>query len=215
MPAVKLFWYDGLTVQPDIAGVPKGEYLGDPPTPPRGNRGGRGAGAGGAGRGAAPAAGAGPATAAARPAAPRNTFYQGQVFDYETYQPVLQDPNTRMPTPDGSLFIGDKGMLTTGTYGENTRLIPAEKMADYRFPAELLTRAPEHHHDWIRACKGGDPACSNFNVAAPFVEWMLLGVIALRVEGKIEYDPLKMRITNNVDANKYLRPTFRKGWSLT
>jgi hypothetical protein len=40
-------------------------------------------------------------------------------------------------------------------------------------------------------------------------------VIALRVEGKIEYDPVKMHITNNADANKYLRPTFRKGWTLT
>jgi hypothetical protein len=24
-----------------------------------------------------------------------------------------------------------------------------------------------------------------------------------------------MRITNNVDANKYLKPTIRKGWSFT
>jgi hypothetical protein len=66
--------------------------------------------------------------------------------------------------------------------------------------------------DFIRACKGGDPACSNFEVSSPFVEWMLLGVIALRHEGKLEYDPDKMRITNNKDANRLLRPTFRKGW---
>jgi len=46
--------------------------------------------------------------------------------------------------------------------------------------------------DFIRACKGGDPACSNFEVASPFVEWMLLGVIALH-KGKLEYDPDKMR----------------------
>jgi hypothetical protein len=214
MPPVKLFWYDALTENPEIQGVPKGEYLGDLPTPNRGGRGGRGAGAGRGAAGAPPAAGA-PATPAARPAPPRNTGFVGSVFDYATFQPVLQDPNVRMPKPDGSLFIGDKGMLTTGTYGENTRLIPVEKMKDYSFPAELLTRSPGHHRDWIRACKGGDPACSNFNVAAPFVEWMVLGVIALRVEGKIEYDPAKMRITNNADANKYLRPTLRKGWTLT
>ena len=45
------------------------------------------------------------------------------------------------------------------------------------------------------------------------MEWMLLGVIALRVEGKLEYDPAKMRITNNAEANKYLKPVFRKGWA--
>ena len=106
-------------------------------------------------------------------------------------------------------------MITTGTYGEETRLLPMEKMHDYNFPQPVLSRSPGHYHDWIRACKGGEPACSNFNNAGPFVEWMLLGVIALRVEGKIEWDPIKMKITNNVEANKYIKPTFRKGWSLT
>ena len=43
----------------------------------------------------------------------------------------------------------------------------------------------------------------------------LLGVIALRVEGKLEYDAAKMRFTNNAAANQYLKPAFRKGWSLT
>ena len=117
----------------------------------------------------------------------------------------------RFPTPDGSVFIGDKGMMTTGTYGDVTRLIPVEKMKDYRMPPPLLTRSPGHMRDFIRACKGGDPACSNFDIASPFVEWMLLGVIALRHEGKLEYDPEKMRITNNVEANKLLKPNFRKG----
>ena len=83
-----------------------------------------------------------------------------------------------------------------------------------KFPSPLLTRSPGHYRDWIRACKGGDPACSNFNVAAPFVEWMLLGVVALRVEGKLEYDPAKMKFTNNAEANKYLTPAVRKGWSI-
>jgi len=117
--------------------------------------------------------------------------------------------------PNGSAFIGDKRHHhLSATYAEDARLIPVEKMRDYKFPPELLTRSPGHYRDWIRACKGGEPACSNFNVAAPFVEWMLLGVIALRVEGKIEYDPVKMRITSNQQANQYLRPTFRKGWGL-
>jgi hypothetical protein len=106
-------------------------------------------------------------------------------------------------------------MLTTGTYGEQTRLLPADKMQDYRFPAPLLTRSPGHYRDWIRAAKGGEPACSNFNVSAPFVEWMLLGVIALRVDGKLEWDAAKGRFSNNNDANKFLKPSFRKGWSLS
>ena len=232
MPALKVFWYDGLKETPKIPGVPDGEWLGDPPSlPGAGGRGG-GRGAAGGGRGAA-AAGAAPGGApggapgaaaqgapgggragfgAMRPAG--NDFRSpGRVFSSEEFA-ALKAATTplRFGMPDGSLFVGDKGMLTTGTYGDVTRLIPVEKMKDYRMPSPLLTRSPGHMRDFIRACKGGDPACSNFNVASPFVEWMLLGVIALRHEGKLEYDPEKMRITNNAEANKLLKPNFRKGW---
>ncbi|MGQ9918134.1 MAG: Gfo/Idh/MocA family oxidoreductase [Bryobacteraceae bacterium] len=199
MPPVTLYWYDGCKETPKIEGVPEGEWLGDLPFRMGAGLGGRPAGQGGApGR------------------MPSRTGFVGRVFDYELYAEMRKEPDkVRMPPPDGALFIGDKGMITTGTYGEQTRLVPAEKMQDYRFPAPLLTRSPGHYRDWIRACKGGDPACSNFEVAAPFTEWILLGVIALRVEGKLEYDPVKMRFTNNSEANQYLKPTFRKGWTLT
>ena len=113
---------------------------------------------------------------------------------------------------NGSLFIGDKGMVTTGCYGERTRLVPASKMAEYRLPPPVLTRSPGHYRDWIRAAKGGDPACSNFDVAGPFVQWMLLGVIAMKFEGRLDWDARNMRITNRPEANQYLRPRFRKGW---
>ncbi len=190
MPPVTLYWYDGLKENPKIPGVPEGEVLGD------------------LGRITRPGEENTQGRPQQRPQGGFQRMETGQVFHYEegvTYQPSR--------VPDGSLFIGDKGMITTGTYGENTRLIPVAKMKDYRFPPQLLTRSPGHYRDWIRACKGGDPACSNFNVAAPFVDWMLLGVIALRVDGPIEYDASKMRITNNADANKYLKPVIRKGWS--
>ena len=201
MPAVKLYWYDGLKETPKIQGVPEGELLGDLPFSFRAFRRPQG-------QGAAPAEGA-----PRQMTAPPFTGMIGRTFNYEEFLKSKDDPQARVPPPDGSLFVGDKGMITTGTYGEQTRLVPMEKMKDYRFPQPLLTRSPGHYRDWIRACKGGDPACSNFDVAAPFVEWMLLGVIALRVEGKLEYDPVKMRFTNNAEANKYLKPNFRKGWS--
>jgi predicted dehydrogenase len=199
MPAVKLFWYDALKeAAPKIEGVPEGEYLGDLPTParPEGQaapgRGGRGQGDG------------------MQMSRHEGT---GRVFNWSLMETLQQNPPTRPAIPNGSLFIGDKGMITTGTYGEQTRLIPVEKMKDYSFPQPLLTRSPGHYHDWIRACKGGEAACSNFNVAGPFTEWIALGVISLHFEGKLEWDPVKMRITNNAEANKYLKPAFRKGWS--
>jgi predicted dehydrogenase len=113
---------------------------------------------------------------------------------------------------NGSLFIGSKGMVTTGCYGERTRLVPASKMKDYHMPPPLLTRSPGHYRDWIRACKGGEHACSNFSVAGPFVQWMLLGVIAMKFEGKLEWDARTKQFTSPKEANQYLKPKFRKGW---
>ena len=114
---------------------------------------------------------------------------------------------------NGSLFMGSKGMVTTGCYGERTR-------PDARRPDERLqtaspvahTRSPGHHRDWLRAAKGGSPACSNFSVAGPFVEWMLLGSIAMQVEGKLEWNAAKGLFSNSKAANDLLKPKFRKGW---
>jgi predicted dehydrogenase len=122
---------------------------------------------------------------------------------------------------NGSLFIGDKGMVTTGCYGENTRLVPEARMKDYKLPPQVLSRAPGpakewirgHYRDWIRACKGGEPACSNFSVSGPFAQWMLLGVVAMRIgEGKLNWDAQAGRFTNSAEANALLKPKFRKGW---
>jgi hypothetical protein len=194
MPALKVYWYDGLKKNPTIPGVPENEWIGDPPSLVRPGEQGRPRGMGQAQSG-------------------YGFRSPGRVFNAEDFEAMrAAGAQLRFPAPDGSVFIGDKGQMTTGTYGDVTRLLPVEKMKDYRMPPPLLTRSPGHMRDFIRACKGGDAACSNFDVAAPFVEWMLLGVIALRHEGKLEYDPAKMKITNNSEANKLLKPTVRKGW---
>jgi hypothetical protein len=124
-------------------------------------------------------------------------------------------PARRPDQANGAVFIGEKGVLTTDTYGANVRLLPAARMTDYRLPPQLLTRSPGHYRDWIRACKGGDPACSNFSVAGPFTEWIVMGCIALHFEGKLEWDSVKMKFTNRPEANKYLKPEFRKGWKFS
>ncbi len=113
---------------------------------------------------------------------------------------------------NGSVFIGEKGIVTTGCYGERTRLLPSARMEEFKLPPQVLTRSPGHYRDWIRACKGGEPSCSDFSVAAPFTEWMLLGVIAMKFEGKLEWDAAKMKITNHSEANKLIKPSIRKGW---
>lgn len=143
---------------------------------------------------------------------PLSLFWHDSLKSIPTFPGVPEGTLLGDKDINGSLFIGDKGMVTTGCYGENTRLIPDDRMKDYKMPAQVLTRSPGHYRDWIRACKGGDPACSNFNESAPFVSWMLLGAIAMHYEGKLEWDATKMQFSNNKDANKHLTPKFRKGW---
>ncbi len=116
---------------------------------------------------------------------------------------------------EGVVFVGEKGFLTTDAYGSSVRLLPLTRHQGYKLPAPLLSRSPGHHRDWIRACKGGEPACSHFSVAGPFAEWIAMAVIAVRIEGRLEWDSANMRFTNNPEANRYVRPKIRKGWSLT
>jgi hypothetical protein len=113
---------------------------------------------------------------------------------------------------EGVVYVGDKGMMTTDTYANRVRLLPDSRHKEFKLPNQMLTRSPGHYRDWIRACKGGDPACSNFSVAGPFTEWITMGVIALHFEGKLEWDAKKMEFTNNKAANAYVKPAFRKGW---
>ena len=104
--------------------------------------------------------------------------------------------------------------MTTDNYGERVRLLPLSRHQEYKLPPQVLTRSPGHYNDWLRACKGGDPACSNFSVSGPFTEWALLGVVALHFEGKLEWDAGKMRFTNRSEANEYLKPKMRKDWQI-
>jgi len=120
--------------------------------------------------------------------------------------------------PQGSgyncIFVGSKGYLGTSGRGEGVGLLPGERWADYTLPPQFLTRSPGHQRDWIRACKGGVPACSHFGVAAPYTEWLVLGSAAVRVEGKLLYNAKTGLFTNNKDANKYLQLNYRKGWEV-
>jgi predicted dehydrogenase len=115
---------------------------------------------------------------------------------------------------NGALFVGSKGYLTTDTYAAAVRLLPEARHKAYKLPPKFLTRSPGHHRDWIRAAKGLERSCSDFSIAGPMTEWMLLSTIAIRFEGKLLWDSEKMRITNNAAANELVKPKFRRGWEL-
>jgi predicted dehydrogenase len=117
---------------------------------------------------------------------------------------------------NGSLLIGDKGKILSGCYGESPRLLPESSMADYKRPPQVIPRVPGNspHLDWIRACKGGPAACSNFEISGPFTEMVLLGNVALRLGKSIEWDSKHLRVTNAPEAAAIIKPHFRSGWKV-
>jgi hypothetical protein len=130
-------------------------------------------------------------------------------------RPPELEEGRRMGEVDDNLLVGDKGRIL------GHRLIPESKMQEYKKPPKTLPRSPGHHQEWINACKGGAPAGSNFDVAGPLAEVVLLGNIAIRMYQKLYekgvklyYDGPNMKITNLPEANEYIRSEYRKGWSL-
>ncbi len=55
---------------------------------------------------------------------------------------------------------------------------------------------------------------SNFNYAARLTETMILGNLALRAGGRIEWDAAKQVVTNLPAANKFVKREYRHGYSI-
>jgi predicted dehydrogenase len=144
------------------------------------------------------------------------TWYDGRLMPP---RPRELEPDRKLPN-NGALLVGDKATLMHGTYGgQDLRIIPETKMQAYKRPAKTLPRVPNgssgHEQDWIRACKDGKPASSPFEYGGPLTEMVLLGVLAMRFKDTpLEWDPANMKVTNVEEANKFVKPTFREGWTL-
>jgi hypothetical protein len=209
MPAVKVFYHDSPRPgDPDVYHVPgmENETI-LPPTNNLADKGrpamGRPASAGGSSRGSG-----------SKKSATRNPAQGAGGPGVRVFGTRGDGPQPGILTGNGSVFIGTKGIMATSSRGEGVHLLPAARWKDYVLPPQLLTRSPGHMLDWVRACKGGDPSCSDFSISAPYAEWLTLAVIAFRVPGKLEWDGKAQRFTNSPEANRYVKPVFRDGWDL-
>ena len=117
----------------------------------------------------------------------------------------------------GALFEGDKACLVAD-FGRFD-LFPRDKasaMAHYK-PRPEDKRIPPlggFQAQWVNACKGDLKTSSNFDYSGTMIEQLLLGLVAFRVGGRIEYDGAAGRVTNNAAANALLRRKYREGWTL-
>ena len=108
----------------------------------------------------------------------------------------------------GCLFIGTKDALMCGSGGYNPRLmsgrVPNVKPYLRRVPGgDVFYPDGPHEQDWIRACKESPEnrteGTSNFAYSGPFNEMVLLGVLAIRLQGlnkALAWDGVNMKFTN-------------------
>jgi len=139
------------------------------------------------------------------------TWYDGGLHPFRPDD--LEDG--AMMGDNGTLFIGDKGKILDG------RIIPEARRKEYKMPEPSVPRSPGHYEEWLKACKGGAPAGSNFDWAGTLAQVVLLGNVGLRLDlkdkitrNKLMWDPEAFKITNLPEANQYLHTEYRQGWSL-
>jgi predicted dehydrogenase len=116
----------------------------------------------------------------------------------------------------GTIYVGTKGVMVTGTYGDNPRILPKDKHDKFPPPEKTIPRSKSGvKGDLIAACKGGPEPSSSFDYAGPFTEFVLTGVMASRVgAGKpITWDVEKMS-ADLPEANALVKRDYRKGWEV-
>jgi len=128
-------------------------------------------------------------------------------------RPVEMDFDTPMPV-EGLLFAGEKGKLLSGYYGGKNRLLPEKKFRDFKAPPKTLKRTIGHYAEWVQACKTGSPTNVNFEFGSRMTEVAQLGAIAARCARPLIWDGERMGVTNDAEANSWVNPPYRAGWTL-
>jgi len=78
--------------------------------------------------------------------------------------------------------------------------------------AQFNASGAQINNDFGRPAAPGRRASSRLRCASSFEPIQERGAFAVRFESKLLWDNLKVEISNNREANKLVRPLFRKGW---
>ena len=127
----------------------------------------------------------------------------------------------QVPTT-GCFIMGDKGvMVNTDDYGEFSyiALKGEEKMKSISkheacsdIPVTLSrVKDQNQRREFVDACFGLTKTSSGTSHSVPLVESMLVGCMAQRIPGKINWDAGKC-LSDNAQANALIRPFIRPGW---
>jgi len=149
---------------------------------------------------------------------PGNELTDSDVLPVEWFDGLIYPPREIQELYPGKEYPAESAMLT-GTKGalliphrNMPVLLPEDRFKNYRIP-EFETR--NHYHHFVDACLGRAKNESHFAQTGPMAEAILMGTAAIRVpDTLLEWDAVNMKFSNFPSANKYLRRTYRKGWTV-
>jgi predicted dehydrogenase len=157
------------------------------------------------------------------PAGPDTNDRHGQI-SVPNYPPMLADferkydLDFREGWDGGTFYIGTKGIMYSGCYGQNPRLLPDSAHRAFPVPPVRIPRIEGSHFDhFIQCCKAGKLTCADFGYAAAITEFLLLGHLAIKagVNTPVQWDSAHLRCTNIPELNRWIYRECRKGWELS
>jgi hypothetical protein len=124
----------------------------------------------------------------------------------------------------GCLFVGEKGELFAGGWGENGIMkLKGDKgwrgVLDHEAAKPVpvtLPRAPSDNHmlEWLQACQGGPATFTPFDVAAQAAAVYLPGNVSLRLGRPIDWDGVAMKARGVPEADPLIQKMYRTKWLL-
>ena len=138
------------------------------------------------------------------------TWWDGAGAPRHNGNPDLQLPNGDKLPKQGALYVGEAGRM----------VLPHCSMPTF-YPDSVLDGVDKkgfqnvnHYTQFLNAIQGKDKTLAGFDYAGPLTDVVLLGAVALRTGKKIRWDGPNRKATNAPEADKYIKPAFRKGWGL-
>jgi predicted dehydrogenase len=119
---------------------------------------------------------------------------------------------------DGTIYVGEKGMLYTDTYGGGIQLFPESRRHEFANPPKTLPRAHGGPiEDLFWAIKNDGTPASNFvDYSGRLTEFILTGQLAMLagVGKKLDWDVVAMKCTNHDEINQFVRRKYCTGWEV-
>lgn len=129
-------------------------------------------------------------------------------------QPTVPDGFDGKLPANGKFIYGKDIVFAGQTHDKTLSIVGKDKAQAMKpmLPGYASKETRNHYINFLQAVRGETVCKSPMSVAAPLTQVFLLGVIAQRLGGKLEFDPATKKITNNAEANALLTTPPRKGW---